>query len=172
MNIFAVDNDSSRAANMLCLKHVCKMIVESTQLLSMAFDPTFLGVPYPTWTQAQFNHPCSVWTRAQLSNWEWLWNHGTRLSERYSRVYGKTHKCNSMLSWFASHGNRTTHTTNAGLTNFVLCMPEQYKRASTAVEAYRAYYIAEKAHFAKWEHLQAIPAWWPNRSNAHVRLAL
>ena len=39
------------------------------------------------------------------------------------------------------------------------CMPDQYKIPDDAVQAYRNYYIGEKAYFAKWAYTRT-PEWW------------
>ena len=44
------------------------------------------------------------------------------------------------------------------MTNFVQAMPEQYKQTDP-VEAYRKYYLGEKASFAKWTKRKA-PDWF------------
>ena len=38
MNIFVLDRNPSRAAHMMCDKHVVKMIIESAQMLSAVLD--------------------------------------------------------------------------------------------------------------------------------------
>jgi hypothetical protein len=39
-------------------------------------------------------------------------------------------------------------------------MPEMYSQEDP-VEAYRAYYIGEKAGFARWAPRATAPDWWP-----------
>ena len=51
---------------------------------------------------------------------------------------------------------------NIGPTPFAQAMPDEYKQED-AVEAYRAYYMGDKAAFAKWEWPTAqTPYWWKN----------
>ena len=38
MNIFVLDRDPTKAAHMMCDKHVVKMIIESAQMLSAVLD--------------------------------------------------------------------------------------------------------------------------------------
>ena len=38
-------------------------------------------------------------------------------------------------------------------------MPDEYKIPGDPVQAYRAFYLGEKAHFAKWTRREA-PAWF------------
>ena len=49
---------------------------------------------------------------------------------------------------------------NGALTPFAQAMPDEYKSAN-AIDAYRRYYIMEKAYFAKWDKGRAAPQWWP-----------
>ena len=48
-------------------------------------------------------------------------------------------------------------------TDFVVCVPEQYK-TDDVVESYRRYYRFGKP-FAKWDKLNNIPDWWGNYEN-------
>ncbi|GFR32246.1 uncharacterized protein TNCT_165661 [Trichonephila clavata] len=41
---------------------------------------------------------------------------------------------------------------------FIQALPDQYK-CSSAVEAYRRYYLKEKMRFAKWENGRGAPDW-------------
>lgn len=148
MNIFVLDAHPSLAARMQCDKHVVKMILESAQIMS-----TIRGGPYkPT----HENHPCVVWARSSSANYMWLWQHAVELCREYTRRYGKIHKSQPVvLSAYLPES------VPAGeLTPFVQCMPEQY-RQSDAVQAYRAFYIGEKAKFAVWNY-STKPTWWPN----------
>jgi hypothetical protein len=46
-----------------------------------------------------------------------------------------------------------------GRTEFAQAMPEEYKVAGDAVEAYRRFYRAEKRAFATWT-ARSEPSWW------------
>jgi hypothetical protein len=61
-----------------------------------------------------------------------------------------------MSQWFTK--NAPSNLPNTICTDFAQAMPEQYKN-SDAVTAYRAYYLGEKARFAKWK-LGNIPEWF------------
>ena len=39
------------------------------------------------------------------------------------------------------------------------CMPDIYKQ-ECSVDAYRAYYMGEKANFATWKSPSVMPSWW------------
>lgn len=164
MNIFVTDLDPVVAARNLCDKHVVKMIVETTQILSTVshrHGGTF--VPYkPT----HGRHPCTLWAGDSFANWMWLADHGIALVTEYHMRYKKVHKCLELLIELKVRGEAGDGSPINGefgemsqLTPFAQAMPEQYKCADV-VQAYRAYYIGEKARFAKWRYCDP-PEWWP-----------
>lgn len=167
MNIFAIEEFPGDAARHLCDKHVIKMILESTQLLSTVAQMRGHVGPYKV-THAK--HPCTLWTARHPANWAWLVKHASYMAYEYTDRYGKRHKCHDLIDelderspaiWagtqFEDHSDYySSHTP------FEQCMPEQYKR-SNPVEAYRAYYIGEKARFATWKLNK--PSWFPEIQN-------
>lgn len=152
MNIFVLHENPKIAAQMLCDKHVVKMILETTQMLSTI--QAFYGMDYP-YAPTHTNHPCTIWARQSYTNWEWLFSHGAWLCEEYTYRYGKEHKCEAILwneIWFPEQ------ITAFERTPFVQAMPEQYKHEN-AVIAYRQYYLGEKAPIAFWKTRPA-PLWY------------
>jgi hypothetical protein len=158
MNIFVVDNDPIVAAQMLCDSHVCKMILEGCQMLSTVHSLDTVHENKITLYKPCFhNHPCTIWARASKSNYYWLANHTFELTNEYSsRYYGKIHKSTDMAYWFTK--NAPSNLPNTICTDFAQAMPEQYKNVD-GVTAYRAYYLGEKAKFAKWK-LGNEPMWF------------
>ena len=96
MNIFILDENPDKAAKYHCDKHVCKMILESGQMLCTAHWLGWLdklgktrgdfrlvrdmqnylheNVPrknQPPWKITHANHPCSIWTRETTGNYKW-----------------------------------------------------------------------------------------------------
>jgi hypothetical protein len=152
MNIFVVQNCPERAARNLCDKHVVKMILESAQMLCGAFPSG--EAPYK---RAHWNHPCTIWCRHSRTNYEWLLEHGLALADEYSIRYpGKHHKTSEVLKWLKDNKPKIQ---DLGLTEFAQAMPEQYK-SPLAIEAYRKYYVFEKAKFAFWKIDSKIPDWF------------
>ena len=158
MNIFVLDYDPRVAAQMMCDKHVVKMIVEGCQMLSTVHhlggcNETFL------YKKSFMNHPCTVWSRASSHNYLWLAQHTHELSNEYTYRYGKTHKAHDLTQWFVSNIPRYIITNGEARTPFAQAMPYQYKVADDAVSAYRNYYLGEKKRFAKWSK-RNIPEWY------------
>lgn len=94
MNIFYVDKDPMIAAQMQCDRHVVKMILESAQLLSTAhrvLDGDDYADSVGLYKTAHKNHPSTIWTRASVHNYNWLYNHMNGLMQEYTCRYNKHH---------------------------------------------------------------------------------
>jgi hypothetical protein len=156
MNIFVLDTNVKLAAQAHVDKHCVKMILETTQLLNNAL---IVGSPgyQPVYKQTHKNHPCSIWTTESVDNFNWLNNLGLALCEEYTFRYSKTHKCQPILEQFSSLIGTLT-LPKIGMTQFQLCMPDQYK-VDDPVESYRNYYRGDKAYIAKWSKREK-PTWW------------
>ena len=183
MNIFVLDNDPQYAAIMMCDKHVVKMIVESCQLMSTAHHvvdgmqitrvakngrkfstyeaSNLIGVP-AFLRCTMINHPCTIWTRESIANYQWLWVHTTELLHQYSIRYNKDHTYTKLVKETLVSVPRNLQALRQ--TPFAQAMPDQYKNQD-AVEAYRQYYICEKARFAKWKNA-ATPLWFTEGINS------
>ena len=158
MNIFVLDNDPFKAAEYQCDKHVVKMVLETAQLLCSAHETA----PYK---RTHYNHPCAIWTRSSLSNYNWLVKHGLGLAREYALRYNKAHKSTEVIEWAGLH---KPDILDLGLLPFAQAMPDQYKNADPVI-AYRNYYIHDKARLAKWKHGN-IPAWFIIEEKSNVAL--
>jgi hypothetical protein len=181
MNIFYLSDDPRTAAQEHVDRHVVKMILETAQLLCTAHrlldgvetpttkigksgkpksvkkfthpDPKLDGLLYST---THINHPCTIWTRTNINNYMWLYQLFVALCDEYTHRYGKKHKCDLL---FRDVLNATPSNIPSGnLTSPAQAMPEKYRHVNP-IMAYRQYYIAEKAPFAKWSN-RTIPAWF------------
>lgn len=183
MNIFVLDKSPKIAAEFHCDKHVVKMILESAQMLCTAHwlrllkfyhsEPIqsfkrikdaqiwlFNNTPkdkQPPWKMSHVYHPCTVWTNDSLSNYMWLFNLGKELCYQYSLRYGRSHKSEIVIDYLGE--NIPIDLPDKGLTEFAICMKEEYKISSNPVLCYRNYYLKDKVRFAKWK-LNNEPDWW------------
>ena len=149
MNIFILDNDVNTSAMYHCDKHVIKMMVEYTQMLSTTCRFYGQDVGYRS---THVNHPCTKWTRASLSNWRYLKKLVIALHEEYRARYGnKIHK-----SYEVAMSLPEPNFIDIGLTKFACAMPDEYI-TDDPVESYRRFYVNDKAKFAKWKI--TIPDW-------------
>jgi hypothetical protein len=183
MNIFILDIDPPTAAKYHCDKHVCKMILESGQMLCTAHwvkwleklgktrsdfrlvrdiqNYLFQNIPensQPPWKLTHMNHPCSIWTRESYSNYAWHLDLMRNLLSEFGDRYNKKHKSWDVLSWLEMN-KPPGLSTRKNLSPFPICMKEEYKISKDPVECYREYYLKDKVRFAKWKNGN-IPDWW------------
>jgi hypothetical protein len=141
MNIFYLDSDPVKAAQVQYNKHVVKMILESAQMLCTAHHHYDNGhnVPYK---KAHYNHPSTIWCRQNARQYMWLYNHMIALGKEYTKRYKKTHltitKCAEVLKQLPPTIPETIFTEPPQ------CMPDQYKVIGDSLSAYWNYYEQEK----------------------------
>ena len=159
MNIFFLDKDPIIAAQLMCDKHVVKMILESAQMLSTAhrvLDGDDRANETGLYKMAHKNHPSTIWVRASSENYRWLWKHMDALMNEYTHRYGKHHateRLRNILFYPPLNIDRKTPFTDPPQ-----CMPDTCKKEDIVL-AYQNYYILEKSDFARWTKRE-IPAWF------------
>lgn len=186
MNIFVLHENPVTAAEMVCDSHSSKMCVEGVQMLVGAL--LISGAPadqMPLTTRGQphkggyLNHPCTQWVAEAHRNFWWLFNHTRELCRQFKKRYGKEHFAFGQLEHligafrWGSYIPVITVRGENGLdkqvgTPFMRCLNQSENRnldlldedKYTAVEAYREFYLREKAHFAKWDKGVDAPSWW------------
>jgi hypothetical protein len=157
MNIFVLDKNTSICAQYHSDKHVIKMLLEGTQILSTVIyqknkqQHSALELYRPT----HINHPCVKWASESLGNFLWLVSLGDHLTYEYTFRYGKIHKCQKILDKIYSVPFSIFDKQEK--TSFALCMPDKYKTGDP-VESYRNYYKNEKKHLLKYTKRE-IPYW-------------
>lgn len=178
MNLFYLDENLDACAEAHVDKHIVKMPLEAAQLLCTAvwvdsvlgFVPRALNKeetrelnirkseikhlpmeerPLTPYLPMMYNHPCTIWTRSSLDNFEWVHCYANALNDEYYYRYGKQHK--SVVEVI----NRLPEPKNMprlGMTEFLLAMPDELKLEGNPILSYRNYYHLDKATFAKWSH--------------------
>ena len=177
MNIFILDKDPIKAAQLQCDKHIVKMILESAQMLCTAHR-VIDGYPdirvrngrsnkvfkLPDYRESLFygathrNHPCNVWVRQSLKNYKWLYDHFCALCDEYTHRYGKVHKSDEKLRealCVAPTGIRGQE-----LTEFKLAIDREDCLCNDPVQAYRKYYQTKQDRFKMVWTNRAIPDWF------------
>lgn len=173
MNIFVLDRDPKVAAFMMCDKHVVKMILESAQMLSAVLDcqyddkhrgesndPVIKTFGMPGYPKAHAKHPCTLWARKSKRNAMWLVEHMRALCFEYTARYGKFHKQDGLPMVYEAQLQYCVFE-EKDQTEFVQAITNTDLHRDDPVEAYRQYYIQEKAHFAKWRS-GLVPEWFSN----------
>ena len=109
---------------------------------------------------AHKNHPSTIWTRSSSQHYDWLFRLFRMVSAEYSIRYSKdTFKVHTTWNKLGKLlENLPKNIKDNGWTNPPQCMPDYCKKPDT-VDAYRNYYLQEKAGFAKWNYTNQ-PKWW------------
>jgi hypothetical protein len=159
MNIFFLDWNLKLCAQYACNRHICKLLIEHTQLLYSVYhllDPELLLTaslnPYKL---THKNHPCTKWVRENISNFLCLLELTWEYCKEYTFRYDKVHACQEHIIWMIQ--NLPRGLPNELMTSPAQAMPDKYK-CEDSVEAYRKYYIGEKLHFVKYKNREA-PEW-------------
>ena len=159
MNIFYLDKNPKIAAQMMCDKHVVKMILESAQMLSTAhrvLDGDKYAEKMGLYKLAHKNHPSTIWVRTSKKNYWWLWKHYDALMNEYTYRYGKIHATSRLRDALFKPPTNIVH--GVPVTDPPQCMPD-YCKGDDTVLSYQTYYIVEKSGFAKWKKREK-PEWF------------
>ena len=185
MNIFYLDHDVKKCAEMHNDKHCVKMILEYAQLLSTAhriLDGTLSTGLTKTgrkktvyaladhrdsilYSATHVNHPSATWVRQSDSNYDWLFSLFQALMDEYTYRYGKVHACTRLEMALARIPENIPW---APFTEPTPAMPDDVKIPKAgprgmlhydSIASYRNYYIKNKTHLAKWKN-RSIPEWY------------
>jgi hypothetical protein len=184
VNVFYLHDDPKTCAEMHCDRHVLKMIIEYSQLMSTAhrvldgeeyIDKTANGRKIKRWRMkdqewetglmlaCHVNHPSGVWTRWSRQNYFWINTMWQYLLKEYTHRYGKHHACEKyerLLYIFPKNlPDRTFEDPPPA-------MPDYCKVKGNSIASYHKYYINEKVRFAKWTKRE-IPLWYSNGINTN-----
>ena len=151
MNIFFLSADPEEAAEMSCDRHSIKMILESAQMLSTSLrQHGYDGEEY-IYGSTHLNHPSTIWTAKNLSNFDWVLTHALALCREYTHRYGKFHKSEEIL--LRCGELRERYIPAGSLTVPPKCMGLEYKIGESTwddvVASYRNYYQKGKTYMNK-----------------------
>lgn len=155
MNIFILDLDQTKCAQLHNNAHVVKMILESCQLLCSAHHMIGTDATLIPYKKTHVNHPCSKWTRESIDNYIWLLKLTRALLDEYNYRYIKKHKSEVVYEWCKDNLPKVP---NIGLTKFAQAMPDKYKHTNPVI-AYRMYYHFDKQHLKKYKG-RDVPNWY------------
>ena len=170
MNIFYLHREPYACAEMHVDKHVVKMILEYSQLLSTAHriidgvqsvglsktgrKQTRYILPddreSTLYTATHANHPSAIWCRKNTQNYMWLYWLLVACCEEYSYRYGKVHKCQSSGLVEKLH-KLPTNLPDGEFTQPTPAMPTELIIPGDSISSYRNYYISSKKHLASWK---------------------
>lgn len=175
MNIFVLSWIIENCVIYHCDKHVIKMILETTQLLSTcqhvanSNNAEVWLSENKIYKKTHHNHPSSIWTRECRENYIWLCHLGLALCKEYDYRYDKSphsHACYSKLIFLITHVPSTLPSNSGIITTPKMAMPDKYKSADPIL-SYRTYYLNDKQRMLVWR--KRGPPYWvpPNIKNIH-----
>ena len=176
MNIFYLDNNPQKCAEMHVDKHCVKMILEYAQLLSTAHrvldgdltvgksatgrkKTTYIlpdqrdGILY---SATHINHPSAIWVRQSEQNYRWLFGLFCELLDEYTYRYGKVHACDRLVTTLGRPPKNIDMETR--FTEPTPAMPDNYKVAGDSIQSYKNYYLGDKQRMFSWKNRQQ-PNW-------------
>ena len=175
VNIFILDADPHTAARYQCVQHIVKMPTETVQmlvsaLLSNGCPPEKMPLAKTTGQPHRGgypHHPCTVWASESYDNMMWLWEHGLSLCDEFRFRYNKEHAAEVQLQVLGNI-NWMEYLPLRPQTPFARALNQSVGRnldlldatVYDSVEAYRKFYVREKAGFATWNKGRATPTWW------------
>lgn len=182
MNIFVLHENPEIAAQMHCDKHCNKMIVEHAQMLASAYYST-LGISrkkeipekqeavnemFKGWPRkhadgrehhyaiTHVNHPCTVWTRTSIENFNWLLDCTDSLCTEFNIRWKHQPSIKKIIDWMRQN---PPNLPSIGLTPFAQAMPDCFK-SEDAPTAYRQYYAMKTTYMKlEWRYTDT-PEWW------------
>jgi len=186
MNIFYLHENPIQNVKWHVDKHIVKMATEYCQLLSTAHrildGEMYLGKTknnhnIKRWRlsderedllmkASHINHPSNIWVRKSSSNYNKMYQIYMATLAEYTYRYGKIHG-SSRASMVLQRAPKNI--SNIGLTTLPQCMPDNCKVEGDTIQAYKTYYILEKAYMATWKNRE-MPDWF--RSDIATRKIL
>tara|TARA_R110002074_G_scaffold57366_2_gene141267 strand:+ start:3209 stop:3757 length:549 start_codon:yes stop_codon:yes gene_type:complete len=180
MNLFILDNDPIKAAQLQCDKHVVKMILESAQMLSTVhrmLDGKLYTAPsnsgkrmvkkwsHPVHDDVLYKavhmyHPCTEWTFESDTNYKWHYTHFIALCDEYTYRYGKVHASDTKLRKVLKV--IPTNIVRKSKTEFRLAMGSnpECMHPGDAVRSYREFYMTKQSRFKMTWTGRSIPKWF------------
>ena len=150
MNLFLLDQNHDRAAQAYYAKHLTKIPLELSQVLSTAHR--LLDGREDVYKATHNNHPISLFARESVDNYMFVFNHLQALFQEFHIRRGKIHGCEKLLPILR---NPPKLLIRGGFSTPPNCTPYSLD----VVESYRLYYMNEKRHLADFEQ-RTQPEWW------------
>lgn len=182
MNIFFLSKNIKECARYHMDKHVIKMILEYSQILSTAhrvLDGSEITVKSASgrnvkrwilpdvrehilYSATHRNHPSVIWCRSSDSNYKWLHSLLVELCKEYTFRYGKIHKC-EQIGLVEKLSITPNNIPVAPFTEPTAAMPDSVKVAGDSIASYKNYYIQNKQHLSSWTgkvNSRSVPEWF------------
>ena len=161
MNRFIVDEDPHIIARSLCDQHVVKMPLEEAQMLCTAIwhHAPYYADENDLYKPVHQKHPCTLWAMHSRSNYGYAFALYLCMLTEYTYRYGKIHGASKHAKVL---GNAHKFLPELGITKHPQCfsgMDELKTDEFLPINAYRAFYRADKLKFARYNKGRPMPEW-------------
>lgn len=177
MNVFVLDEDPIKAAQMLCDRHLIKMQLESAQLMSTAYFLLSNTYSPDMYVPTHRHHPCTVMLTKSAPYIAWLYKHAEGMVEEQQRRWGhqRAHASFAITEHAYQQLKALPQCPQACDSQLLipLAMPADVKGdlkvapVGLAVILYRAYYNKHKRHLFSWKNTK-VPYWVEQQVNDKV----
>lgn len=174
MNLFVTSFNPLVAAKNLCNTHIIKMASESATMLLWPLKEIGLTLPNSKNGEevklSHKNHPVTIWTATSYENYTWHFLHFTKILKEYKARYKRPHYAEIYWKFINDNKHKLTFRYYE-MTPFARCFSSHKDNllgVSNTISAYRKFYYDDKKTFAKWQNLDNIPFWWPERDGRYV----
>lgn len=157
--IYFLDENPKLSAQFLADKHLSPLLCNTCTALCTVLHNNGIEIPQKTFK----NHTLVDWASISKGNFEWLRDYAIGLSETFEVRYGRKHKTSISLLDIPTPEDLP----KVGITEFPQMIPDRFKTETNSVEAYRNYYVHEKAKVSDYK-LEP-PTWFLDKLNEAER---
>lgn len=184
MNIFILHPNPHKAARWHCDSHVVKMLLELCQLLytahwaldtpqttatfsaielskvqkNMAIPISLHSAPKGGYRPVHIHHPCAIWTRRTLGNYDWLCELAIALAAEFRHRFGHEHSCEVHAEWLKQ--NPPPSIRKWQRSKWPIAMDDEFKISTNPIICYRHFYKVSKGRRGLLKYTNRhIPHW-------------
>ena len=157
--IYFLDEDPTLSGKYLADKHISINLVNTCTAICTILHSFGIEIPQKTYK----NNILVNWGSMTRGNFVWLVEYAKSLSDDFEEKFGKRHQTSIDLYSVPIPESLV----KLKVTEFPQLLPDRYKRDDSSVEAYRNYYVSEKAKVSDFK--KEAPSWFLDKLNEAQR---
>ena len=161
MNRFIIESSPQKIAKSLCDQHIVKMPLEEAQMLCTTlwhYAPKY-AEKNDLYKPVHQKPPCTLWAMENCSNYGFAYRLYVHMLEEYTLRYNKIHGASKHRT--AIEKGYQYLPKGGSKTKMPQCFGEKKELKTNEfypIRAYRAFYLADKVRFARYQHTPQ-PKW-------------
>jgi hypothetical protein len=157
--IYFLDNDAKIAASYLADRHLSPLLCNTCTVICTILSNYGIEVPQKTIKPNTLTN----WASLSKGNFTWIKEYAVGLSEAFELRYGKRHLTSIDLKTLKIPEDLP----RIKITEFPQMIPDRFKLEDNPIEAYRNFYVHEKAKVSDYKNEP--PVWFLNKLNEAER---